>query len=179
MQIANDDPQLANLTLYQSWPRFQSTKVPSLISYSRTTTGKLQWGHDIDRDSVVMRWTKLELQPQKRVDELERLFDTVKGLRLMSAFQSNSLAGVENDIPSHLGLDSEDIVADFLRKVTRRWFDHMQGDAQSVLANIPLDLVITHPGVSQHHDHGFDSSIRAIISSYMHRSGRMKLGTRP
>jgi hypothetical protein len=148
MQLDNDTPTLEKINLYTTWPKGNTKKVPSVISYSRTLNGNKQWGHDIDLNSEVMRWTKLEFQPQQRLAELERLRDTVKGLSLMAAFQTNMNAGIDNDVPYHLGLGAEDIARDFLQKVTREWFHHMEGISARVLQNAPIDLIITHPGVS-------------------------------
>jgi hypothetical protein len=145
---ATEGPKLDKLRIYREWPGGESTKVPSAISYSKAKTGKLQWGHDIDVDSQVLRWTKLELQQQTKTVELRQLRDTVRGLRMMAAFRADELAGANQDTPDHLGLDAEDIVTDFLRKVVRKWLEFMQADSAVVLINVPIDLVITHPGVS-------------------------------
>jgi len=140
MQVQSGNPQFDDLRLYQNWPRNVSTKVPSVISYSKTTTGRKQWGHDIDTDSVVMRWTKLELRPQQRINELEKLHDTLKGLGLVHSFQSEAQYDWIRE--------AEEIIADFLKKVARKWFDDIHANSAAMLENVPIDLVVTHPGVS-------------------------------
>jgi hypothetical protein len=138
------EPKLETLRVFREWPGGESTLVPSAISYSKSKTGKLQWGHDIDGDSQVLRWTKLEFQQQSKLIELRLLRDTVRGLRIMSAFRADELAGAHQETPHYLCLNAEDIVTDFLRKVARKWLEFMQADS-SVLLNFPIDLVITHP----------------------------------
>ncbi|KAK4447403.1 hypothetical protein QBC34DRAFT_467550 [Podospora aff. communis PSN243] len=111
--------------LFEDWPGLSSRKVPSAVSYTGSSDGQQQWGHDIQTGSEVLRWTKLELRQGTRVDELKKLRATV--------------------VPAHLCMDAEDIITDYLKKVTRRWFEHMSAHNASTLRNVPLDVVITNP----------------------------------
>jgi hypothetical protein len=166
--------KIENLRVYEDWPGLRTTKVPSAISYTTSTEGKLQWGHDIELKSLVMRWTKLELQTQERLIELQNLRDTVKGLRMMAKFRHNECPGANNETPDHLWLKAEDIIADFLKRAVRRWFDAVQADNASVFPNVPLDLIITHPGVSD----GSLHKLYEILIRNTVRFGPTRPGTR-
>jgi len=139
-------PTVNDIKLQTAWPKQNSTKVPSAISYSPSRSGCSQWGHDIETGSQVMRWTKLELNDGSLGEEIKRLAAVVKGLGLMSEFRSNAAQRVLiNNIPRHLGLDAEDIVTEYLTRVVREWFAFQQAETRSLFGNVPLDLVITHP----------------------------------
>jgi hypothetical protein len=181
----NEPARLEHLALFNGWPRRETQKVPSAISYSPTSRRRRQWGHDIDDDSAVMRWTKLELEPRDKNSELERLRDTVRGLNLMNTFRQDQNAAVNNEVPRHLGKAPEDILRDFIRKVARQWYEYMQTDAQSVLgsvalSNVPLDIVVTHPTVSR-------LAVKSVCRISRHRTltkrknrfGHTKRETRP
>ena len=128
------------------WPSFDAEKVPSEISYSKSPRGCKQWGRDIDEASEsVLRWTKLELEPRKRVSELKQLRETFKGLQLLGALHSDPATALEN---VHLGKDHGDIVADYLAKVARCWHDHFVSNLAATLHNVPIDIIVTHPVVS-------------------------------
>ncbi|KAK4206920.1 hypothetical protein QBC37DRAFT_406681 [Rhypophila decipiens] len=135
--------------VFEDWPRSQTVKVPSVISYTPTTTGTKQWGHDIADGSEVLRWTKLELRSQSREVELERLLDTVRSLPFSTSLLREGGGGdsLGVNVPVHLGLAPLDIIADFLKKVARCWHDARLKDTQRLLQNVTLDLVVTHPGV--------------------------------
>jgi len=148
LHITSVPPKESDVQVFRDWPNWKTTKVPSVISYSPSATHK-QWGADIGDNSEIICWTKLELQPQQRACELERLLDTVHSLALTNELRSSADMGAGNKVNMHLGLGPADIVADFLKKVTRLWFETMQAERRAVLRNVPIDLVITHPGVSR------------------------------
>lgn len=143
----DSDPSLEALTVFRSWPGREAQKVPSALSYSRTTRGHKQWGYSIDGDSLVMRWTKLELEQRTVVKELGVIRELLKGLDLVNELQANRNAGITNDIPRHISKDSGDIVMDYLSKVAREWYIYMRNQGRHILDNVPLDIVITHPAV--------------------------------
>jgi len=140
-------PKFEEVKVHDDWPRLNSTKVPSLISYSATPSGRTQWGHDLEPGSQVMRWMKLQLQTRGRLTELRQLADMVKGLKLMAKFRADQDAGANNDVPEHLYLSAEDVVGDMLTKIVRKWYESRVGENTVLLTTAPLDLIITHPGV--------------------------------
>jgi hypothetical protein len=143
----NQTPKFGDVTVHNEWPRLNSTKVPTTISYSATPNGRTQWGHDLEPGSQVMRWMKLELQSRGRLTELRHLADVVKGLKLMARFRANENAGAEYDVPEHLTFSAQDIITDVLTRIVRRWYEVRVGDNTVLLTTAPLDLIITHPGV--------------------------------
>jgi hypothetical protein len=145
MQIKGSNPRFEDLKVMRDWPGASSEKVPSEMSYSASLKGCRQWGKSIDEDSFVLRWTKLELQPQKRVKELQQLSETLKGLSLLGALNSDPDVALDN---AHLGKDHGGIIRDYLKKVARYWYDHMAAELATVLKNVPLDIIVTHPVVS-------------------------------
>lgn len=94
-----------------------------------------------------MRWTKLELEPRTTVRELEVLRELVKGLDLVNELRANENAAYTNDIPRHISKSSEDVVRDYLCKVSREWYQFISTQGRHTLGNVPLDIVITHPAV--------------------------------
>jgi hypothetical protein len=149
MQITGEDEnELTDLKIFRDWPEGTTPKVPSLYSYSKTTAAKKckQWGHSIDDNSTVMQWTKLELEPRPTLKELEILSDLVQGLDMINECR----AGKTKEIPQHLTRDAGDIVRDYLSKISRTWWQHMNEDGKYTLKKVPLDIVITHPAVSSH-----------------------------
>lgn len=142
---------LDDLNLFRAWPTRNEQKVPSKLSFSSTETGRTQWGFDIDsKNSKVLQWTKLELEPRATIDELKVLLDLMGGLRLVGKLHSNAKTGVTIDPPRHITRNSEDIVTEYLSRVTREWYKYMtygESGGKNVLQNVPFDLVITHPVV--------------------------------
>jgi hypothetical protein len=93
-----------------------------------------------------MRWTKLELHRDHLSDEIRRLHAIANGLPVMDAFRHDAdNRALQNDIPKHLCLDAEDIVADYLTQVVREWYGLQQSQTRALFETVPLDLVITHP----------------------------------
>jgi hypothetical protein len=143
----------SDLVVFKFWPGADVEFVPSVYSYSRTDPGtrKAQWGWSIDDNSKILKWTKLELQPQDTKTELSQLKELTKGLDLLRQLRRNEEEGVWDDVPQHITKSAEDVVRDFLTKVSRVWYQHMKSqNNQYVLEQVPLDLVITHPAVSYH-----------------------------
>jgi hypothetical protein len=121
--------------------------VPSLVSYSRTPNVRKQFGHDIDDQSEVVKWTKLDLDPKPATDHLRQLENTTKGLKLVQALYRDKPA-LERDIPYHISKDTTEIVRHFLEQVVRAWKDQIKESADGALGVIPIDIVVTHPAVS-------------------------------
>jgi hypothetical protein len=159
------EPAIDHVKLHTQWPKSQSTKVPSAISYSRSPGRRKQWGHDIEPGSEVMRWTKLELEEAEIGDEINRLRDAVKGLRLMTQFTTETRDRVLNhDIPHHLGMDAEYIVTEYLSHVFREWYDVLAAEVRSLFENISIDLVITHP--SNWSYKAQNKTVRAVLGAF-------------
>ncbi|KAI9769806.1 MAG: hypothetical protein M1840_003800 [Geoglossum simile] len=135
------------IKLFQSWPGRNASKVPSTFSYSRTRGPKRckQWGYDIGENSLVMQWTKLELEPRTAVKELDILRDLVSGLDLINELRADEQAALVNNIPRHITKDAEGVVRDYLSKVSREWYTHIKVQGRFILDRVPLDIVISHP----------------------------------
>lgn len=152
MQTRDDGRPLsvADLRSFRNWPGKDAEKVPSSYSYSKTSrqARKKQWGYSIDDQSRVLRWTKLELEPRETKKELEELRELVQGLNLVKKLKENRDTGKVDEIPRHISKDAIEIIRDYLSKIARAWRDHMTSRSASVLTEVPLDIVITHPAVS-------------------------------
>ena len=124
------------------------SKVPSLITYS-PNKGTM-WGYGIGEGAYVLRWTKLQLEPPTRDEALERLKHTLEETRLL-AFDVNG--GREPaSIPYHLTCSTERIVTDYLHHVAEAVEKDIIGKQENgalALEECPIDLIITHPAVSQ------------------------------
>src|SRR3954451_25475252 len=134
-KIDQNNPSLESLNVYQNWPEQNSQKVPSVISYSSTKTGHMQWGHSIDDGSQVMRWTKLDLESRTTVRELEVLRELMKGLELVEKLHANENTASTNDVPRHITKDAGDVVRDYLTKVAREWYQYMRKEGRYTLDN--------------------------------------------
>ncbi|KAH6665783.1 hypothetical protein B0J14DRAFT_605889 [Halenospora varia] len=149
MQTRDDGRPLsvADLRSFRNWPGKDAEKVPSSYSYSKTSrqARKKQWGYSIDDQSRVLRWTKLELEPRETKKELEELRELVQGLNLVKKLKENRDTGKVDEIPRHISKDAIEIIRDYLSKIARAWRDHMTYRSASVLTEVPLDIVITHP----------------------------------
>lgn len=143
-------PSLSDLHVFKAWPQREAQKVPSKISYSKAKLGTRakQWGYSIDAESLVMQWTKLELDLRSTTDELLNLRTLLSGRNELNRFcmEQNSL--VTHDSPLHICKSAEDIMRDFIAKIAKEWWRHMRSTARFALERVPMDLVITHPAVS-------------------------------
>jgi hypothetical protein len=133
------------LNLVQDWPGNANTqKVPSEISYSLATDNTTQWGGDFSPDSTKLQWTKLELDEQKRSDELNTILDALKGTNNLDF----SIIQQSQGMPSYPAKDPVDVIADYLEKVRESlWRDLLSTVGAVVLDTIPVDLVFTVPAV--------------------------------
>ncbi|KAK3311887.1 hypothetical protein B0H66DRAFT_486708 [Apodospora peruviana] len=148
----------------------EAGKIPSAISYSKTPRGCKQWGNDIDeQDSNVLLWTKLELQPQKPLKELESLKEALNGLRLIEALREDDNAGVKSDIPLHIIKSPHEVVQDFLQNIAREYYLYMRSRNEFVIhrGNVPVDIVITHP-VDWPYE-ALNKTFRAVVRSFSKR----------
>ncbi|KAH8656646.1 hypothetical protein BGZ60DRAFT_567767 [Tricladium varicosporioides] len=163
-----DIPALKDIKIFNNWPEKTSVKVPSTISYSASSpqANKRQWGHSIDDDSRVLRWTKLELEPRETLKELEDLQELAKGLDLVKQLKENSEVGVAKDIPKHLSKNAEDIVRDYLYKVAREWRHEFAMQSQASLNAVPVDIVITHPASWEYES--LNKTYQVVLGAFNH-----------
>ena len=128
-----------------NWPQKEASKVPSVISYSPSSKRCKQWGYSIDDDSMVLRWTKLELRPRHTIKELAVLRELLKGLKLVKELQDQD--DLERGIPVHVTTKAKGVIRDFIGYIGRYWRENMISNGKFVLDEVPLDIVITHPAV--------------------------------
>ncbi|KAH7625276.1 hypothetical protein B0T09DRAFT_352661 [Sordaria sp. MPI-SDFR-AT-0083] len=152
-----------DIRVLQGWPTHESEKVPSEISYSPSPKGCRQWGYDIDDNSRVLKWTKLELEDTRnRSAELKTLAETLLGLQLLDLSED---AVIKNDIPRHLAKEPEDIVKDYLDEIAEQTLEEIQTQVgRRVADNIPIDMVITHP--AKWSDKALNSTYRAVRAAF-------------
>lgn len=118
------------------------SQVPSVISYSPACDEAVQWGSDFTDDAVTISRTKLELQPQPILEELDMLLQVLKGTGFMT-FKTVRDAG---DDPAYTAKAPEEIVVDYLRKVFECAWKELDLRRLQV-AGIPVDVVMTVPVV--------------------------------
>jgi hypothetical protein len=146
MQIdTHSSPELEKLKVFKSWGVGQEPKVPSQISYAPGSLNQQQWGFSIEAGAPAFRWTKLALRSQPTIDELESMKDLAEGLSQLSRLESGDVD--VSDI-RYMCKTPEDIVADYLAIVSQMWEDSIRSRFTTVLDEVPIDLVITHPAVS-------------------------------
>ena len=165
----DDNLTLKSVKLFKEWPKKSSQKVPSAISYSPTKNGCRQWGFDIDNESDVLQWTKLELEPKNISKELDILKNLMQGLELVQKLHEGSSKGA----PKQISKSSEDVVRDYLLYVMEHFYDSMtsgqlslEGHGANTFKEVPVDVIFTHPSV------GFPDCIRHVINNT--RTGNTK-----
>jgi hypothetical protein len=154
-QAGNGDSPI-ELQVFTQWPGFSGQKVKSLVSYSESKTHRKQFGNDIDDNSEIVKWTKLDLDPKLLNDHLKQVHSATKGLdRIKSLVQSISRNGQEMldlDIPLHITKNTTEIIEYFFEKALAAWKAHIQARADGLLGVVPIDIVVTHPAVSSYPD---------------------------
>ncbi|KAF2837829.1 actin-like ATPase domain-containing protein [Patellaria atrata CBS 101060] len=143
--------RLEDIKVHQDWPGIDGSsnevKVPSVISYSPAPDAASQWGNDISPKSETIKWTKLELDPRDKIEELKsilRALDSTKNLDL------RAIQKLPGGIPPGTTKDSVEIATEYLARFRKHVMrslqqgDHINEDAFS---RIPIDLVVTIPAV--------------------------------
>lgn len=128
------------------WPPDKvETKVPSAISYAAGSGGERQWGLDIDTGTSRLTLTKLQLEHQEPLQELQNLLKAVMGMELLDISRVNQT----NGLASSYSREPEDIVADYLSGIREYLVPFIQGIIPATyLSSVPIDLVVTVPAVS-------------------------------
>ncbi|KAF1808248.1 hypothetical protein P152DRAFT_485607 [Eremomyces bilateralis CBS 781.70] len=156
---------IQDITVFPRWPGVTEVeenqeKVPSEFSYSAAKNREKQWGYSMDKDSLILRWTKLELMLQSPETELAVLRNLLKGLSLLQQFQESGNRDYE--LPKHLRKNAGEIIEDYLDKVAKEWRAHMMATAREALREVPLDIVVTHPLIWDYH------ALNATITAVRH-----------
>jgi hypothetical protein len=156
----------ADVIVFRDWPGRDEKIVLSAISYSSGSSAKKcrQWGWSIDDNSKVLRWTKLEFEHRTIGEELEVLRELIKGLDLVKELQENEDAAIMNNVPRHISKSAEDIVRDYLGKVSREWYQYMTRKGKYTLKNVSLDIVLTHPATWSYE--AMNKTYRAVIGAF-------------
>ena len=136
---------LDEIKIIQKWPGRKSEKIPSTISYSRSTGRERQWGYDISPDSVVMISTKLELDSSDSTEELELLLQALEGMNNLN-FQANKT--VDSSL-SPFSRSPEDIVRDYMRALLQEVLQILDDEIGRIRTTLPTDVVLTFPLVGE------------------------------
>lgn len=120
-------------------------KTPSRISFARATGLEAQWGSDISLDTARLAFTKLQLEPAKRIDELRKVQDAVNAITKLKLDKLD----LKNGLALTYSKSAEDVVANYLMRV-REWLVRQLRlkYPAATLATTPIDLVVTVPAVS-------------------------------
>jgi hypothetical protein len=130
----------------QSWPSGGEVKVPSQIAYKESHEFNQQWGYDISPGALRLRWTKLELEKQDRVAELDHILRALNGMKDLNFHQ----IAMSRGLPDYPAKEPSGIISDYLSLVR----EHViEADIVPVLGmeyfqRTPIDLVVTCPTVS-------------------------------
>jgi hypothetical protein len=120
-------------------------KVPSIYSYTKTTSGEEQWGDSLSPDAVAMVHTKLELDTQQsKIDELDLILHNLDGMHDLSFDQVEKTNGK----PDFTTKKPEDVVLDYMKKIFESVEKHLAKYPTELIRLLPVDIVITHPVVS-------------------------------
>ena len=131
-----------------SWSRINAPKVPSVISYAPSEGHEAQWGYEISNAGVQMMWTKLQLNEQKRLDELDLLWKALEGMADLGLEEIQRSRG----LPAYPAKEPVDVVTDYLSLLRAHFVEtDLEGDRATIgrptLRRAPIDLVLTCPSV--------------------------------
>jgi hypothetical protein len=168
--------KLEDIQTISSWGANMTNhfKIPSVLSYSPSKDGQLQWGANINPSAVTMVNTKLELDVQdNKIEELELLLQVLDGTRnLKFEYVKNSKGD-----PDYTWRDPEVIVTDYLTEVFKVLQQTFQDSGSHVMGHIPVDIVITVPVVGSI---SRSSSMNlSMLTEKTNRIGRIEPKTQP
>jgi len=150
---AGETPSIDDILSFRDWKARTDDKVPSVISFSKNSEGKSQYGYDISRGSVTLQWNKLELKdPSNRSEELKLFRRALEDLRYLEEPRNPALTDDEAfdiDIPTHVGMDSEEIVMQYMQRLANHFCQSVEDQrGEALLRENTIDIVITHPASS-------------------------------
>ncbi|KAK0723266.1 hypothetical protein B0T26DRAFT_705934 [Lasiosphaeria miniovina] len=136
---------LANgIRVIQNWPKTESQKVPSEISYSPSPRGCHQWGYDIDHNSRVQKFLRAGLDATNKLKELESFSEKVYDA---ASFDSKDF--IAGDLPRHIAKTPDSIIEDFFELLIEKIHDNICNEiGRLAFDKVPTDLVFTYPAVS-------------------------------
>jgi hypothetical protein len=141
----NGTPKAEKIETITDWPGGHvAKKTPSRISFARATGSEAQWGADISIDTARLAYTKLQLQPAKKIDELRKVEDAVKAITHLKIDRID----LKNGSALTYSKSAEDVVANYLMRL-REWLVRQLRlkYPAATLATTPVDLVVTVPAV--------------------------------
>ena len=144
----------ANIIDVTSWTRGGAPKVPSIISYSPAEGREAQWGYETSNTAVEMVWTKLELEEQDRLEELDLVLKALDG---MANLDLSRIVG-SRGLPAYPAKEPVEIVTDYLSLFREHFVEvELEGVNSTIGANLlrrtPIDIVLTCPIVRTPVDH--------------------------
>lgn len=157
-----------------NWQGAVQAKVPSKYTY--TACNGTKWGYGIGPEAVVLKLTKLKLEPPSLSDALQELKTSlVDAHRLgMNEINNRNTVDVGDDFPHYLTKSPEQIITDYLTNVAK----YVRGDIRAkkdpnTLSEFPIDLVITHPAIW--HDRAKNITFRAVNKAFRAEFREMEL----
>lgn len=123
-------------------------KVPSVISYAISGDGRANWGYDITPGSLKIMYTKLELEPQTKPEELDLIIEALDGMKNLNFQEWTSTM---NSTEAYTSRTPEQIVLDYLQRMFRPVIAYLLGPnslTPEYLRTVPVDIVMTVPAVS-------------------------------
>jgi hypothetical protein len=122
-------------------------KVPSRYSYT-PALHHAQWGSDIADNSDVLQWTKLTLDPQTVLAHLKQLRDLATFLHSKSDLFNEAVPVWQRNEHKNIRKSPTDVVGDYIHKLIEFWAEKVERDRAYVLDENHIDVVVTHPAVS-------------------------------
>lgn len=139
------DASLKDITLVRDWGSNMGNhnKIPSVISYTPSSTGSIQWGSSISSNAVTYVNTKMELEiGESQLDELEliqQVLDSVGALDF-EAVKKEKISGYTWKSP-------EGIVTDYLTQVFNHLKKSIDHFGERLRGLLQVDIVVTVPVV--------------------------------
>ena len=119
--------------------------MPSEVSYAESPNGYKQWGFDIEQGKKIV-WTKLQLDQQTRLQELQWVLEVLDGINIKNKALSNIADGVAPDYPAD---EPVDVAAHYLHFI-REWLVKalLKQYKKPIMDEYDIELVVTIPAVS-------------------------------
>jgi molecular chaperone DnaK (HSP70) len=142
-----DKAKLNEIDIIHDWgPKMGNhDKIPSVISYSlRSQNLEHQWGTDLSPQAIAMVHTKLQLDVADTSSELDLILEGLDGMHNLDFQYIENSGGT----PKYTHKGPEEIVEDYLTKVYDFLLVAVRNFTESLIIEIPVDIVATIPAVS-------------------------------
>ncbi|KAH0556728.1 hypothetical protein GP486_005483 [Trichoglossum hirsutum] len=139
--VAGNSARQDDIIAIDSWGPGMANheKIPSVISYSKAIGP--EWGASVDKKSVAMVHTKLQLEVSSPSEELDLILQALEGMHDLDSDRIRD-AG---PLPAYTWKGPEAIVEDYLTRMLESLLRVERGFSKQMRRHMPVDIVVTIP----------------------------------